>query len=222
MLNFSQNKKIAVSAVALFIVSFSVMLFFLNGENLNPEHLKTTISGETSNHEETAETVPTKGLENLILDIGFVTDLEGVITKTNLAFCGLLSEKCKNLVGKKLFDLVNKDDVGELVATYVKLVQEDKKIESIGPLRLSDGAHDKLLIFSALPLKDDAGKVIQIRFSLKDITEKVQELNESEAVEEQSEENTKKSWIERIYPKIRDLNEQGNKLLVKTGNGEKD
>lgn len=214
MSKLSQNKKIAISAVSLFIVSFSTMLFFLSGGNLNPEDLKAGISeGESQledqeNQENTAQIKPKKAVESSKRDMGFVTDVEGVIQKANPGFCKLINEDCEELVGKKFFDLVNKDDLGELASIYVKLGQEGKKMDAIGPIRLIDMEKNKLVLFSAFPVKDEAGKVVKIRFSARDITEKVEDLNKSD-------EKIEKSWMEKIYPKIKDLNEQGNKLLVK-------
>lgn len=211
MSKLSQNKKIAISAVSLFIVSFSTMLFFLSGGNLNPEDLKAGIS-EGESHQEDGEK---KVLESSKRDMGFVTDVEGVIQKANPGFCKLVGEDCEKLAGQKFFDLVDKDDLGELASIYVKLGQEGKKMDAIGPFRLIDGDKNKLVLFSAFPVKDEAGKVVKIRFSAKDITEKVEDLNKSDEKIEKSRENEEKSWIEKIYPKIKDLNEQGNKLLVK-------
>lgn len=221
MSKLSQNKKIAISAVSLFAASFSTMLFFLGGGTLNPDDLKASVT-KGKNHQEEA-TVAKKEAEaeakpeNLKEDTIFVTDLEGFIQKANPGFCKLVSEECKELVGQKFFDLVNKDDLSELASIYGKLGREGKRMDAIGPIRLIDGQDNRLVILSAFPVADKDGKVIKIRFSAKDITERIESLNSDEG----DEENLNKDWMKKIYPKIKDINEQGNKLLVKISyNGE--
>lgn len=215
MPKISQNKKIALSAISLLIVSFSTMLFFLGSDGLNPEQVKTATL-ETGVHEEsTPAEVPEGSAEKVETDTEFVTDLEGIIKNADPGFCKLFKKGCDKLVGKKFFDLVNKEDVGELASIFVKLGQDGKKMDSIGPIRLSVGSDKKLVILSAFPVKNEAGKVVKIKFSARDITEKAEGLGGDGGADDTAEEEGKKNWMEKIYPKIRDLNEQGNKLLVK-------
>lgn len=224
MSKLSQNKKIAISAVSLFAASFSTMLFFLGGGTLNPDDLKASVTkggnhqGEVTVAKKEAEAGDEAKLENLKEDTVFVTDVEGFIQKANPGFCKLVSEECKELVGQKFFDLVNKDDLSELASIYGKLGREGKRMDAIGPIRLIDGQDNRLVILSAFPVIDKDGKVIKIRFSAKDITKKVEDLK----LDKESEENLDKDWMKKIYPKIKELNEQGNKLLVKISySGEK-
>lgn len=217
MSKLSQNKKIAISAVSLFAASFSTMLFFLGGGTLNPDDLKASVTEGETRQEETTVAKDEAGAggeargENLKEDTIFVTDVEGFIQKANPGFCRLVGQDCKELVGQKFFDLVNKDDLSELASIYGKLGLEGKRMDAIGPIRLIDGQNNKLVMLSAFPVVDKEGKVIKIRFSAKDITKKVEDLK----LDKESEENLDKDWMRKIYPKIKELNEQGNKLLVK-------
>lgn len=217
MSKLSQNKKIAISAVSLFAASFSTMLFFLGGGALNPDDLKVSVTKGENHQEEVTEAkeeVEAGGeakQENLKEDTVFVTDVESYIQKASSGFCKLVSGDCEELIGQKFFDLVNKDDLSELASIYGKLGREGKRMDAIGPIRLIDGQYNRLVILSAFPIVDKDGKVIKIRFSAKDITEKIESLNSDGG----GEGSLNKDWMKKIYPKIKDINEQGDKLLVK-------
>lgn len=210
MSNLSQNKKIAISAVALFIVSFSTMLFFLGSEGMNPEHGGANVI-EAENAGKHAEEVTDGG-------VTFVTDVEGVIKEADPGFCELIRKECVRLVGKKLFDYVNKEDLADLASVYGKLAQNGEKMDAIGPIRVLGGKNEKLLLLSAEPIKDKEGKVLSIRFAVKDITEKVKGLD-GEVGAGEPDDSVKpekpKTWLERLYPKIKETDGEGTKLLVK-------
>ncbi len=213
MPKLSQNKKIAISAVALFIVSFSTMLFFLGGEGINPDHGGANVL-EAGNAGEHVEEVLSEGMT-------FVTDVEGIIKESNPAFCELIKKECVRLVGKKLFDYVNKEDLADLASVYGKLAQNGEKMDAIGPIRVLSGENEKLLLLSAQPLKDEKGKVLSIRFAVKDLSGKIKELNggvESNVSGESDKPDEpvkQKTWLERLYPKIKETDGEGTKLLVK-------
>lgn len=217
MSNLSQNKKIAISAVALFIVSFSTMLFFLGSEGMNPEHGGANVL-EAEGKGEHIEVVASEG-------VTFVTDVEGVIKEADPAFCELIRKECVRLVGKRIFDYVNKEDLADLASVYGKLAQTGEKMDAIGPIRVLSGKNEKLLLLSAEPLKSDDGKVLSIRFAVKDITEKVKGLDGEKIEAGEPDGSVKpekpKTWLERLYPKIKETDGEGTKLLVKISyNGE--
>jgi len=47
MIQFTQNNKIAIAAVMIFLVSFSVMLFSINGEKSSPEYIQSSVLDAT-------------------------------------------------------------------------------------------------------------------------------------------------------------------------------
>lgn len=209
MLPFSQNKKIAISALAMFIVSLSTTVFFLGGD-INGG---TNVLGTDSSH----ETVEEKVVEN---SFNFTTDVGGNITAASADFCRLMNKSCDQVVKESLYKFVNKNDVSDLAAVFGKLAQKAQSIDSIGPIRISgDVSKGKLILLNARSSKGDKSKeekVESIKFWVKDITDKVDASDgaDSDLVPE-SEDEKPETWMENIYPKIKELNEQGNKLLVK-------
>ncbi len=207
MLEFSQNKKIAISAVAMFVVSLSTMVFFLGG---NIEGGADVLGANSSHNESESDVV-----EN---SFSFTTDVGGNITAASTDFCSLINKSCDLIVKKSLYKFVNKEDVSDLAAVFGKLAQKAQIIDSIGPIRVSgDVSKGKLVILKAQSMESDKGKnkkVENIKFWVKDITDKVDgEKNVEAKPSEESEEA--QDWMQNIYPKIREMHEQGNKLLVK-------
>lgn len=217
MRKFSENNKIAISAVAVFIVSFSLMFTFLSDSDGKLNSAKTDVldagsgHGETENTETDQETDYRTALENYSDPI-FVTNSEGVFKFASENFCGLIAADCNKIIDKKFVDYVNTNDHAELIAVYTKIIQNGEKMDAIGPLRMKSGQEEKLVLFSAKPKLDKDDKVVEIIFIAKDLTQQVEELNEidSGSAEEEKPEN----WIETLYPKIKDMRDEENRLMV--------
>lgn len=203
MRNLSQNRKIAISALAVFVASFSFMLVFL-GDN---ENTLKSAKTDVLNIEEDAD--------NLM----FATDSEGNFLHTSDSFCEMMNQSCEEIIDEKIFDYVNKEDLADFASTYSNLAKNGEKADGLGPFRfINEDDENSLLILSAKP-KVGGGQVIEIVFSAKDLTEHVKEFNsEKESKEPVESVESKKNWIEKIYPKIKDVEEKNweknAKLLV--------
>lgn len=219
MNRFSQNNKIAISAIAVFLASFSLMLFFLGDRGVELKHGKTDVL----QIEETAgESIQNIGLEATyreylgnMEDPIFVTDANGTFTFSSENFCAILGVKCQNLLNMKLFDFVNSEDLSILIEKYTHLIQEPDKIDGIGPIRMIKRNKEHLILLSAKPVIDKEGKVSGIVFAVKDITEQVEEFNDEDGNEgEDGEDGPDSTWLERLYPKIKEMNDADTKVIV--------
>lgn len=210
MVKFSQNKKIAISAIALFVVSFTTMTFFLGGGASGHGSVNVMSSGGSGHGG--GEEIST---EAAVIKTGFSTDVSGNITIASKEFCKLLNKNCEEIIKQPIYKYVNKDDFSELSEVLGKLTSAAHTIDSIGPIKISAGQEkEKMIILSAQSVQSEEGKITVINFSVKDITDKV---DGKPAVEEKpaATEEAVDIWKDNIYPKIKDVNEQGNKLLVK-------
>lgn len=207
MLKLSQNKKIAVCAIALFLISFSVMLFFLenkgddlvhsaanvlHGTDHDSEHVPAPLTNEDHYRSFLAE-------EDAIM---FVTNGEGEFTHLSDDFCDLLEVDCENLAGNLLFDYINVKDLSTAAAAHTRLIQQSEPMEGLGPYRMLKGNEEVFLLLNAYPVLDSEGRVSEIVFSVKDLTSQVEELNNGE------EDDEDRNWIYDLYPKIREMNDQ--------------
>lgn len=201
MLTLSQNKKIAITAIALFLVSFAAMLFFLENNGEDSNHGQVNIL-EVGGHggevvvidPETMYREYMGGTENPV----FVMNADGQIIFATDDCCDLLAVDCDDYVGKSFFEYINTKDLPEFVTSHMKLVQKPKLTEGMGPYRMVGEKKEILVLFNAYPIVDIEGKVEEIVFSIKDITEQAEEMNKNE----REVEDTEGVWIETFYPRI--------------------
>jgi len=166
----SQNKKIAVSALAVFVVSFTSMMFFLDsGAGVN--HTQANVL-----HMESEVGLGYEKYDALDMPI-FVTNGEGKLEYINQEFCNLVRGACSNQGEGKIYDYVKESDHAELASMYAKLIQGGLKIEGMGPVVVSNGRkNEKLILLTGEPILDKKDKVQAIIFTAKDLTKQVQAL----------------------------------------------
>lgn len=186
MLTLSQNKKIAISAIALFLVSFMGMLFFLknNGTEIENGHvniLEVGGHGEEGASEteiividpETMYRDYLDGTENPI----FVVNAEGEIVFASDDCCKLLDTECKDFEGTSFFEYINTNDLPDFVTAQMRVMNDPKLTEGMGPFRMISGEDNIIALFNAYPVLDESGKVQEVVFSINDITAQVEEMN---------------------------------------------
>lgn len=219
MLHLSQNKKIAISAVVIFIISFAVMVLFLDVNSSDSGKTNVFSGGhkeENSSEEEfnylTIDAVYMAYLNNLEGSV-FVTNSNGKFEYANQEFCRLAALDCNNLKEKKLFDYIHPKDLPDFVDAHTTLIQSGQEKEGIGPFRITNAKREKLVLFDALPISGEKG-VEKIIFSAKDLTSKVKEFNNDKSGGGAEKDKTG-SWIDKLYPKIKNMNDVDSKLLVK-------
>lgn len=209
MVSLTQNNKIAIAAVSIFIVSFSVMLFSIDKEIASPEYIKANVleagagsegsegghevyfseSGEEAGGEE-ANKEAEVDLETLYRDAlgGFEGPIFALLPEGKIKF---LSENftadygyaLEEVEGKIFFSFVAPADLPDFATEYTSVLQSGKAENGTGPYELlnKDGGTSVVMI-SFLPVVDENGKVLEIIGSLKDITEKVESFNTGDGV----------------------------------------
>jgi PAS domain S-box-containing protein len=205
MLVLSQNKKIAVSALAIFIVSFSVMLFFLGNSGTTNSGGHASVMGSSETHSED-ELVISDFAEFGEIETGYrlfignkedpiiVVNREWEIQYTSKDFCDLMTVKCGTVLEETIFDLIESEDHEELFEISTDLVESGEKIETIGPMRIKKGleSEDQLLvILSAKVMRDEEGSVKSIVLSMKDLSDKVEEFDDDDEGEDGEDEEAK-------------------------------
>ncbi len=184
----SQNKKIAITSVALFMVSLSVMLVFLEsgGKSMEGHGQTSVVHQGAGGHGE-----PVKKPETLPLGLDlkykphfsqknqsvFVTKADGNIAYSNDFFCKMMRTECKGLKDKQFFDLVNNEDVADFAKHHSKVVAEGAELQGFGPYRLKAGEGQIMVLLSAYPVLNDQSQVTSVIFKARDITAQVQKLS---------------------------------------------
>lgn len=212
MAKISQNKRVAISAVALFIVSFSIMLFFL-GDNQSNLGKSSVLHGEQQEgagfNYLSINSIYKAYLVSFDEPI-FVTDKNGKFEYANDLYEAKFDSNFSDLRGEKFFDYVNTEDISELAQVYTKIIQSGKSISATGPFRMIGGEEERLVLLTAIPLANSESKVEKIIFVVKDLTDKVEGLNGDS--EQQGEEI--ENWVNKLYPKIKEIEKSETKLLV--------
>ena len=212
MAKISQNKRVAISAVALFIVSFSIMLFFLGDKTGNLWKDSVLHGGEregASFNYLSIDSIYKAYLASFDEPI-FVTNKGGKFEYANDLYEEKFESNFSDLRGKKFLDFVNTEDISELAQVYTKVIQSGKSISATGPFRMISGEEERLVLLTAIPLINSESMVEKIIFVVKDLTDQVEELNGDVKGQKQEVE----SWVNKLYPKIKEIEKGETKLLV--------
>ncbi|MBD3329968.1 PAS domain S-box protein [Candidatus Peregrinibacteria bacterium] len=190
MITLSQNKKILITAISIFVVSFIFFLLFFENAELNKASLHTSTLKLTTSH------TPSKTVDdpqNIYTEYinddrpWFSTSVEGEFVYLSDEFCELMDKECSELEGKLLYHYINTKDLPELVSENSRLFQEKEKVEAMGPFRLMKDGTELIMLFDAIPLSDEEDKLTEILFSVKDLTEQVEDMRD-----------TKRNWMKSL------------------------
>lgn len=201
MVSLTQNNKIAVAAVLIFLISFSVMLFSIDKEVVSPEYIKSNVleagakgegghevyfsegaSGEEKVEEKDFESLYRDALEGFEGPI-FVLLPEGKVKFLSENFDAWYGYKLADVEEKVFFSLVAPADLPDFATEYTSVLQSGKAKNGTGPYEFlnKDGTISVAMV-SFLPVVNENGKVLEIIGSIKDITEKVENFNAGDGV----------------------------------------
>ncbi len=188
MRTLTQNRKIAISTLAVFLASFSFVLVFLGGTDETSKLAQTDVMGATE--------------DNRII---FATDPGGNFLGASEPFCLITGTACSEIKDYTIFDLIHADDLSSFASVHAELLQEGEGAEGLGPFRfVNEKSDDRLLLLGARPQKEGA-KITKIVFLAKDLTEHIKRMHEEkEGDDEDSDEDLprEENWFEKLYPNI--------------------
>ena len=181
-----QNKNIIVTAVAMFIVSVSVLMFFFSANTeIAPHDIKTDIiEGINVKLPQENESKFRKLLNNN-KDSVLAVALNGDIEFASWDFESILGYKQEEILHKSFFTLLNPEDLSDFLGAFGRVMESHQQVNTIGPYRIRDaGGKYHIHIGSATPLLEK-DKIRQIIISTKDITD---ELNEKQDLKQKNSE----------------------------------
>jgi PAS domain S-box-containing protein len=186
MLKLNQSHKIAISVASIFMVSLSIMMFLLSSGNQNLGHVQANVShsgsAETSaEHSDTKSEDTYKSYFKDPYPAIFSVDSEGKFEYANDDFCKLIDQNCEKIMGTLFFEQIHSTDLADMASKHAKIVKDGKDLNGVGPFRLNrkgNGNATTLVIFDIHAILDDKKGVSEIVFSVKDITEKVNNMTD--------------------------------------------
>lgn len=205
MVQLTQNNKIAVIAVSIFVVSFAAMLFFMDKDESSPDFIQSNVLESTINSSgdhgvyfsegthakvETeagsAENPENEKLEEAYRTLSnqkeaplFVLSPEGNVKFLSKNFIEKYGYELAKLKGKSFFSYVYPEDLPEFASAYTSVLQSGKSLNGVGPYRFEnkDGSFS-IHVASFLPVVDENSKASEIVVYVKDITSQIQDLAE--------------------------------------------
>lgn len=204
MYKLDQNRKILLSAAVLFAISFSVMIFFLQRYSHNVKYGAASVLHGSDHDSKEIHTEVAHPWDEYIEDdaVAFVTTPDGHVVYANKAFEDLVDLQ-GHYEDMLLFDMLEADDLSSLVKALTEIIQTGESKDTIGPLQITNKNKSALAFLNAEPVLED-DHVEYIVFEVIDLTDKIDELKESD---EQAED----SGIQKVqYPKIRELPQDGH------------
>lgn len=169
MLPLNQSRKIALIAVALFMVSMGILFIFTQNNGLISGDLKTQLFGaESSKYENIV-----KNSADPVVVIG----AENKISYVSPSFRDLLGYEDVDLNGVDFFNFVHPDDAGDVASLIAKISQEKTEMKNLGPYRIKDKSGQYGVYMAGASVVSSENKVLQIIITMKDITKSVEDIN---------------------------------------------
>jgi len=214
MIKLSQNKKIALSAIAIFLVTFVFMLLFLETSSHEDQHAAISGHADVIGADHQTEDEGSIDLEahyrsvadNSTLPI-FATDIEGRILYASSEYAELLDIEAEKLKDRLYFDFINSKDLPLVISAYAKIIQSGEDRAGLGPYRMIKGDEELLVLLNSYAVIDEDEVLTEIVFAVNDLTKQAEELNRDENEEE-------KKWIYDLYPKIKDMPTQSDTRMM--------
>lgn len=193
MFYLSQNKKLLLCAVAIFVLSFTTILFFVKGPqwakgdasqllgNILGAHeghegetgSKPAESGEAVSEEEFYRTLAMNHDDPLI-----VVKTDGEFTFLSDSFLRVLGYAHEEFAIKDIFSLMHPDDAAPFMKAFTSLIRDGSDKANIGPYRFKTvHAEYRVFMSSAKVIHDPEGPISYIIMTSKDITDSVKGLN---------------------------------------------
>ena len=202
MLRLSQNNKIAISAAAMFAISFSILLMFLTkygGVDKAQNNVLNHGGGHGDGHSE-EETHSESAWSAFVPESGvfLVVEPDGNFKYLSDPVVELL--KIRSYDENSFFDYINSKDLGKIVEAETEMIHKLEPQTGIGPIRMLRGNEEVLVLINGWPiLSEDQEHLEYIIFEIVDLSEKIEELKgESPSTEELHEYNEERMTAEKI------------------------
>jgi PAS domain S-box-containing protein len=181
----TQNNKIAISAVSIFLASFVSMLVFMNQQDVSSDYVKADVletakehglqegghgvyfsgEGHGDSHEEEAEAGHSvdAGDEDLYRAIAgnfddplFALKPTGHVEFLSQSFCEDYGYELNEMEKNVFFSYIYASDLPEFVATYTEVIQSGKSVDRVGPYRFLNSDGTKTVhLISLLPVVNE-------------------------------------------------------------------
>lgn len=191
-----QNKNIIMIATGLFIVSMSVLMFFLNSDpqaKINNHELKTSVIDSTSVKSNPEEERIYRDLVKNQDDPIVVIGLNGMVDFTSLDFASTTGYKKDEIKNQLFLSMIQSDDLGTFLKAFGKVIDTEEQLNLVGPYRFKNMAGEYRYYMSSLTPVMQNGKINKIAITLRDITDDLNK--DTKATDPNTAEQDKKKYF---------------------------
>lgn len=197
------NKNVILTAVALFMVSLTALLYVLTGE-VQGEYgeLSANVVDSISIKSQMEQEKVFRSMTGDHVGPLVVVETHGLIDFASWDFESTTGYKAEALENQLFYSFVHPEDMPQFLASLGKVIATGEEVPMVGPYRIRTAEGDyRMQVASFYPIKNAEGKTENIIFAIQDLTEDI----ESEDSEEESQPNEKT---------IRNMEEEDDSRLV--------
>ncbi len=201
MNNFlKHNRNILIIAIAIFMGSLSMLLFFMNEDSPHENDVKTdvidSVSLKNSQEEEKKYREMVENEEDTLMVVG----LDGKIDLVSWDFEGTAGYKEIDLKNRLFFDLLHPEDIGIFLSAFGTVIESEKPLTMVGPYRLRDSNGQYHFHMGSLYPYKKGPKIVKVIITTRDISET---LENSKKAPQQNAGDSEINSEEYKSPKIR-------------------
>jgi|GEM_PF-6355260 len=173
MIPLNQSRKIALTAVALFIVSMGILFVSTNNQNsFNSLNLKAELLGHPAEKTSYEDLVKNSSDPVVVIQNNKISYISPDFEK-------LLGYNESDLIDVDIFELVHPDDVGNFASFITKITQDKEELKNLGPFRIQTKSGQYRIYMASASIVINGDKSPRIIITMKDITKSVEDINQA-------------------------------------------
>lgn len=213
------NRNVILTAVAIFVVSMTALMFFLTAEKEHKQYeLKANVVDSLSLKSHEQEESSYRELINNQNDPLVVVNLEGGIKLSSWNFEQISGFTVTELEGEQFFSLIHPDDLPAFIGDFGKTISSEEVQSIVGPYRMYTSSEEYRLIMASLYPIFEEGKVHDIAIVSRDITNNIAPTEETGSESQKEDNESENEPIETPEgvddTKIRDKSEEDDTRLI--------
>ena len=173
MIPLNQSRKIALTAVALFIVSTGILFVSTNSQNsFSSLNLKAELLGHPAEKTSYEDLVKNSSDPVVVIQNNKISYISPDFEK-------LLGYNESDLIDVDIFELVHPDDVGNFASFITKITQDKEELKNLGPFRIQTKSGQYRIYMASASIVINGDKSPRIIITMKDITKSVEDINQA-------------------------------------------
>ena len=177
------NKNVILTAVALFMVSLTALLYVLTGD-ITGEHggLSANVVDSISIKSQMEQEKVFRSMVDDHVGPLAVVETHGLIEFASWDFESTTGYKAEAIKNQLFYSFIHPEDMPQFLAALGKVIATGEEVPMVGPYRIRTSEGDyRMQVASFYPIKNAEGETENIIFAIQDLTENIEpEISEEE------------------------------------------